>query len=235
MQSKTIDKDGRSMGISENMGIIFDMDGTLLDSERLVLKCWEEVGESQGYTDIGEMVISCMGLNKDATRKKMQLRYGEDFPYDKLLFKVREMFMEMSNGDFLPLKPGVMETLEFFAGKNVKMSVATSTSTRVATEELENRDIASYFENIVGGDMVSSSKPAPDIYLLACKLQNVKPSISFAIEDSHNGVRSASSAGLRTIMVPDMAPATEEMSKLAETILPTMIDARNYIARVWEL
>ena len=88
-----------------------------------------------------------------------------------------------------------------------------------------------YFDEIVCGDMVSKSKPDPEIFLKACELLNVEPKESFAIEDSYNGMRAAHAGGLRPIMVPDLAEPTEEMEELAEVILPSLLEVIAYINR----
>ena len=82
---------------------------------------------------------------------------------------------------------------------------------------------------VLGGDLLKRSKPAPDIYLMACEKIGVKPAEAYAVEDSHNGIRSASSAGLHPIMVPDIPPVTPEMEALAEVILPDLPSVQRYL------
>ena len=90
------------------------------------------------------------------------------------------------------------------------------------TRELEEGGLLSYFDEIVCGDMVSRSKPEPDIYLEACRRLQERPEDCYAIEDSYNGIRSAKRAGMHPIMVPDQAAPTEEMEELADSILPSL-------------
>ena len=90
--------------------------------------------------------------------------------------------------------------------------------------------IIEYFDRIICGDMVSRSKPAPDIFLKACEELNVSPSDSYAIEDSYNGIRAAHAGGLHPIMVPDLLPADEEMQSLAEIVLPSLTSVMEYLA-----
>ena len=88
-----------------------------------------------------------------------------------------------------------------------------------------------FFDVIVGGDMVEKSKPEPDIYLDVCEKMKINPKDTYAIEDSHNGVRSAAAAGLKVLHVPDMLKPTEEMEQLSYMIFPDLIEVREYLAK----
>ena len=95
--------------------------------------------------------------------------------------------------------------------------------------ELTEGNLISYFDEVVCGDMVSKSKPDPEIFLKACEQLSVEPECAYAIEDSYNGIRSAHAAGMRPIMVPDMAEPTPEMEELSERILPSLLNVKEYL------
>ena len=95
---------------------------------------------------------------------------------------------------------------------------------------MERTGLISYFDVIIGGDMLTVSKPAPDIYLRACADLGVDPRTAYAVEDSYNGIRSAHAAGMHALMVPDMVPATDEMRGLARAILPDLVAVRDWLA-----
>lgn len=99
------------------------------------------------------------------------------------------------------------------------MALASSTRSAVVRQELTDAGIIEYFQVVIGGDMVSRSKPQPDIFLKACEELGVEPEEAFAIEDSYNGIRAAAAGKLRPLMVPDLMPPTEEMQELSEEIL----------------
>ena len=120
------------------------------------------------------------------------------------------------------------ELLRYLKTRGVKIGLATSTREQVVLKELREGGILPFFDVIVCGDMVKKSKPDPDIYLEACSRLHVKPSDCFAIEDSYNGIRAACRAGMKAIMVPDLAEPTEEMEKLAEKILPSLFEVEKY-------
>lgn len=212
--------------------VVFDMDGVIFDSEALVMKTWEAVAEKHGFSDVEQVCRKCLGTNAAATRQIFLDFYGEDFPYDEYKTEMSALFHLEAEGGKLPKKPGVCELLEYLKTRGVKIGLATSTREKVVLKELKDGGILPFFDVIVCGDMVKRSKPDPDIYLEACRRLHVKPSECFAIEDSYNGIRAACRAGMKAIMVPDLAKPTEEMEKLAECILPSLHDVKEYFEEI---
>lgn len=204
--------------------VIFDMDGVIFDSERLVILCWKVVAEQYGIENIEEACRECLGLNREAAKEKMLLRYGADFPYDEYKKEMSDLFHSRYSGGRLPLKTGVVELLTYLKEQEIAVALASSTRSEVVLAELRDGGILPFFDKVICGDMVKRSKPAPDIYLKACEELQVEPERAYAIEDSYNGIRAAHSGGLRPIMVPDLAEPTEEMRELAEVILPDLIE-----------
>lgn len=210
--------------------VVFDMDGVIFDSERAVMQCWKEVASRHNIPDIEKAIIACTGTTMVRTREIMLNLYGADFPYDEYARESSAIFHSRYDGGRLPMKPGVKELLTFLKERGKKIALASSTRQQVVTDELRDADIIEYFDRIICGDMVSRSKPAPDIFLKACKELNVSPSDSYAIEDSYNGIRAAHAGGLHPIMVPDLLPADEEMQSLAEIVLPNLTSVIEYLA-----
>ena len=210
--------------------VVFDMDGVIFDSEKAVLDCWLELAEKYGIERSGleENFLACTGTNEAKTREIMLNAYGRDFPYDEYAKEASKMFHEKNDGGKLPMKHGVKKILDFLKENNKKIALASSTRREVVLNELRDAGILDYFDEIVTGDMVKRSKPAPDIFLLACKKIGVAPSRAFAIEDSYNGIRSAHAGGLRPIMVPDLLPADGEMKDLS-IVVRTLDDALLYL------
>lgn len=210
--------------------VVFDMDGVIFDSERAVMQCWKEVASRHNIPDIEKAILACTGTTMVRTREIMLNLYGADFPYDEYAKESSVIFHSRYDGGRLPMKPGVKELLSFLKEHGKKIALASSTRQQVVTDELRDAGIIGYFDRIICGDMVSRSKPAPDIFLKACEELNVSPSDSYAIEDSYNGIRAAHAGGLHPIMVPDLLPADEEMQSLAETILPSLTSVMEYLA-----
>lgn len=210
--------------------VVFDMDGVIFDSERAVMQCWKEVASRHNIPDIENAILTCTGTTMVRTREIMLNLYGADFPYDEYARESSVIFHSRYDGGRLPMKPGVKELLTFLKERGKKIALASSTRQQVVTDELRDAGIIEYFDRIICGDMVSRSKPAPDIFLKACEELNVSPSDSYAIEDSYNGIRAAHAGGLHPIMVPDLLPADEEMQSLAEIILPNLTSVIEYLA-----
>lgn len=210
--------------------VVFDMDGVIFDSERAVMQCWKEVASRHNIPDIEKAILACTGTTMVRTREIMLNLYGADFPYDEYARESSAIFHSRYDGGRLPMKPGVKELLTFLKERGKKIALASSTRQQVVTDELRDAGIIEYFDRIICGDMVSRSKPAPDIFLKACEELNVSPSDSYAIEDSYNGIRAAHAGGLHPIMVPDLLPADEEMQSLAEIILPNLTSVIEYLA-----
>lgn len=210
--------------------VVFDMDGVIFDSERAVMQCWKEVASRHNIPDIEKAILACTGTTMVRTREIMLNLYGADFPYDEYASESSVIFHSRYDGGRLPMKPGVKELLTFLKEHNKKIALASSTRQQVVTDELRDAGIIEYFDRIICGDMVSRSKPAPDIFLKACEELNISPSDSYAIEDSYNGIRAAHAGGLHPIMVPDLLPADEEMQSLAEIVLPNLTSVMEYLA-----
>ena len=214
------------MGIG---AVIFDMDGVIFDSERLVIECWKVMAEKYGIENIEEACFECLGINAALTKELMKKRYGETFPYDVYKKEMSAIFHSRAAGGKLPQKKGIKELLTFLKENQIPTAVASSTRREVVMRELEEGGLLPYFDRVICGDMVERSKPEPDIFLKACESLSIDATEAYAIEDSYNGIRAAFRAGMKPIMVPDLAEPTEEMEKLACCILPSLFEVMEYL------
>ena len=212
----------------DGRAVIFDMDGVIFDSERLVLECWEEVGVKYHLEGMREAFLPCIGTNSVKTKEIMLERYGMDFPYDEFTREASILFHGIADQGGLPVKTGVRELLTYLKGHEVPIAIASSTRLAVVTQELVQAELYEFFSVVMGGDQLKRSKPEPDIYLMTCEKLGVRPAHAYAIEDSYNGVRSAHSAGMKPIMVPDMLSPTEEMREKSVIILDNLLQVRDW-------
>ena len=209
--------------------VIFDMDGVIFDSERLVIECWEAIAKKHNIPDIVEICMRVQGNNREETGKRFREKYGDGFPYEAYKKEVSALFRHLYGGGRLPLKPGVTEILESLKQAQIPLALASSTRTDIVRQELDEAKIIHYFDAVLGGDMAPRSKPEPDIFLAAAKALGAIPSNCFVLEDSHNGIRAAYRAGMHPIMVPDMQQPNEEMRGLAEVIVESLPEAMRYL------
>ena len=210
--------------------IVFDMDGVLIDSERLVLKAWQHVGEELGLPDLSGIFHKALGTTHAHTATLFAAEFGDGFDYIGFRDQVRSYFYDVLTVNGAPLKPGVKKLLDWLKAEGWLIGLASSTREVGVRLNMERTGLIGYFDVLIGGDMLKVSKPAPDIYLMACEKLAAAPKSAYAVEDSYNGIRSAHAAGMHAIMVPDMAPPTDEMHSLACAVLPDLIAVRDWLA-----
>ena len=209
--------------------VVFDMDGVIFDTERLVIEFWKEVAKKHNIPNVEHTCIQCLGTNRVRTREIFLENYGADFPFDPYRAEVTELFKTHYKGVPLPTKRGVRELLSYLQEQDIKVGLASSTAQHLVRDEIGTAGLLPYFQTLVCGDMVEHSKPAPDIFLKACEILNADPTKSIAIEDSFNGIRSAHCAGMTPIMVPDQVQPTDEIRTLAFHVMPSLLDVLNWL------
>ena len=193
--------------------VIFDMDGTLFDSEKIYGHGWMKAGltREQYYQLIGRS-----RTNIDA----MLTEWGYDAA---ALRKVRAEAVEeeLQRRGVVP-KPGAVECLQWLREQGIPAAIATSSAREVADRYLEMTGLTSYFSFVISGNTLERGKPFPDIFLEAARLLEKQPAECLVAEDSYNGVRAGRSAGMYTVMIPDLIPADEEMQQLADAVLDSL-------------
>lgn len=209
--------------------IVFDMDGLMFDTERLTVQAWDYAGEKMGIGKMGHMVYKTLGMNIESSRKIFIQEYGNKIVEEDLTDYTREFFNNYFNEYGMPLKTGLIELLSYLKANDYKIAVATSSNKKTALNHFKRANLSEYFDVIVCGDMIKNSKPAPDIYLKASELLGFMPSECLALEDSPNGIRSAFSAGLKPVMIPDLIEPTKEIIKLLYSKLANLNEVINIL------
>ncbi|MHC2331855.1 HAD family hydrolase [Bradyrhizobium sp. USDA 4454] len=200
--------------------ILLDMDGTLLDTEKVYFDSLVAALNACGYTDgVVALCHSMVGLPGPVCEAMLLGRYGAAFP----LAEVNRVFTVTRDRMFdagLPLKPGTIELLDGLADRQT--AIVTSSSRRTAERHLTLAGIRDRFETLLTLDDVTHGKPDPALYLKAAAQLGVTPMACVAVEDSNHGVAAAHGAGAITLMVPDMAPPTEETRAKCAAVLPDL-------------
>ena len=194
-------------------GIIFDMDGVLIDTERMYMDCWRIAGKEFEIDEesVDKLVRDCIGLSSKDTKELCEKRLAGKVSYDEGIKRVRDIFRRKRIEEGIPVKSGAYLLLEYLKTNRIPIGLASSTSYHTIVEELTQLKMIDYFKVVIGGDMVREGKPSPLVYERACKELMLNPERTIAIEDSINGLKAAKGAGLKTIMVPDLLPYTEEL------------------------
>ena len=202
--------------------VLLDMDGTLLDTEKVYFNSLVAALNMRGYADDAVALCHAMvGLPGPACEAMLLDRYGNDFPLaeiNRAFLANRDRFMAAG----LPLKSGTLELLDGLAAAECPMAIVTSSSRRSAERNLSLAGIRARFDTILTLDDVTRGKPSPDLYLLAAARLGLAPQACIAVEDSNHGVAASHAAGAITIMVPDMAPPTDETRAKCAAIVPDL-------------
>ena len=198
----------------EKPAFIFDLDGTLIDTEKLYRKYWPMALRDYGYELSDERALKLRSLGRPFAPAQFKEWYGEDFDYNLVRQRRKECVEGHIEKYGIELRPGVKEILEYLRDKNITVAIATATDLERTKKYLEMTQISEYFTDIICATMVKCGKPAPDIYKYACEKLNKKPSECFAVEDAPNGVKSAYDAGLKVIFIPDQAPSDDSFKSM---------------------
>lgn len=202
-------------------GFVFDMDGTMFDTEQISVKSWQYAGEKFKINIPLDFMLSIMGLSSASIRKLFIEKY-EGINYDAFRETNVKYAMELIEKDGVPIKPGLFPLLDTIKKRGLKCAVATSTNHERAIAHLELSKTLPYFDAVITGDMIENGKPAPDIFLRATDAMQLPPNDCIALEDSRNGILSARAAGLVPILIPDMIPPDNTMRSAAYRILPSL-------------
>ena len=211
-------------------GAIFDMDGTLFDTEKLYRHAWFDVAPEFGEEPNPELPIAASGTNMGAESVQVVQKFYPNVDAQAYIDRVLEL-VEACRERGLQLMTGVEEILNFFRESGVKTAVASAAPVTVIEQNLSIKNLRGYFDVLVGGNQVKYGKPAPDIFLLAASKLNLAAKDCYIFEDSFNGIRAAHASGGVTIMIPDTMQPTDEIKNLCAGVFDNLLEARRAIQR----
>ncbi len=198
----------------EIKGVLFDMDGIILDSEKLYTRFWQEAAIALGYPMTHQQSLGMRSLNSKAGEAKIHSYFGEEASFLAIRNKRIELMNAFVEKEGIELKPGIRKLLKYLKEKNIKTAIATSSPLERAKKYLAPYDLEKEFDEIVTGYMVERGKPEPDIYKYAAEKLELDVKNCLVLEDSPSGIQAGSSAGCVTVMIPDQDQPDEATKKL---------------------
>lgn len=209
--------------------VIFDMDGLMIDSERVTYNEYVKKLHMLGHDDFTEELYrNCLGKNKQGICQVFIDYYGNDFPMVEVWDDVH-VWIDESLRSYVPKKKGLDNLLKYLKEHGYKTIVATSSTRSRVDEILNNAQITEYFDDSICGDEVSKGKPNPEIFLTACQKLGVLPSEALVLEDSEAGIKAAYDGGIDVICVPDMKYPEPEFEAMVTKIVDSLEDVIEYL------
>lgn len=194
--------------------VIFDVDGTLVDSESVYVKAALKNIEVNHYNIPMSAIMGIIGQNRVAGRKLIESTQDDSFNYDKYIKDFEKIRNQILENEPYKLKKGALNILNYCKRHNIKTAIATSTYREKQVKVLTNLGIIDYFDYMVFGDEINNSKPAPDIYLKVYEHYNIDKDEMIIYEDSKNGILSAHNAGIKVVYIKDIVDVEEEVTSL---------------------
>lgn len=210
---------------------IFDMDGLMLDTERIAIQCWVQAAQDINLQLASHIPYGMVGMHMSKVKAYLTAELGAAAPVDQLIAATHEHYLQATQAA-IPHRPGVLDMLHWLQEQGLPCAVATSTQRRLAEHHLQQAGLAPFFEFLVCGDEIEHPKPAPDIYLKAVARLGLQAAECVVFEDSIVGVQAAHSAGCRVIMVPDLRAPDDATLALGVPILESLTHARDEV-RNW--
>ena len=210
---------------------IFDMDGLLLDSERVCMQAFREACAFLSLPMLEDVYLNIIGSNSTGIKRTILNGYGADLDYEALNTEWMRRYYLVVRHRAVPLKKGVIELLSWLKSQSIPIAVATSSPHQIATTKLNFAGLLDYFEHLSTGCEVSNGKPDPEIFLLTAQRLNIHPQHCLVFEDSNNGTRAGVAAGMQVYQIPDLVKPSAEVTALGHTISDSLTDVLNHLQK----
>ena len=210
--------------------VIFDMDGLMIDSERVTYEGYVIECEKLGLSMEKEFYKRVLGRTVPEIYQEFYDRYGQSFPMDDVLKRVHEYMEDLFQEEGVPVKEGLVNLLAYLKTNGYRTVVATSSTRDRVDRILEQAELAKYFDASICGDEVTKGKPNPEVFLKACQKAGVEPGEAIVLEDSEAGIQASFSAGIPVICIPDMKYPEPQFAEKASKI----VDSLNVVLELFQ-
>ncbi len=204
--------------------VLFDLDGTLIDTEKYYRRYWPQSLAHFGYEMTDQQALTLRSLGRPFAPALLKKWYGEDFDYYKIREYRKGLVEEAIRREGITVKPGARELLAFLKNEGILRAVTTASDVERTTRFLGSVGLADSFDRFCSAADAPEGKPSPDVYLMACRQLEISPSEALAVEDAPNGILSAHRAGCRVIFVPDQTKEEPEVEPLCFAKVDTLAD-----------
>jgi beta-phosphoglucomutase-like phosphatase (HAD superfamily) len=211
--------------------VIFDMDGLLLDSERVLMRAWTAAAAEEGIAVPAEIYSSVIGRAARESHALFVEMFGDDATYQRLKGRVDLLLGRDRGRPVFPLKAGVEELLVELRARNVPCAVASSSGAEEIRHRLAAVGVLTHFAAVAGGNEVAQGKPDPAVYRLAAQRLGIAATACLAFEDSENGARAALAAGAQLILVPDLRSPPQDVRTRSLHVFDSLHEARPHLSR----
>ena len=209
--------------------IIFDMDGLMIDSERVTFECYQEILKGMNLTMDEEFYKTLLGKPLKGIYQRFYDVYGNDFPIEDVIKDVHALMAKRFETEGVPIKTGLKSLLEYLKENNYKTIVATSSNRDRVDTILSQAQITDYFDDSICGDEVTKGKPNPEVFLKSCQKLGVNVDEAIVLEDSEAGIQASYDAGIKVICIPDMKYPEKQYEEKTFKILKDLNDVTEYL------
>ena len=212
-------------------GLIFDLDGTLADTEGLYQRFWVEAAHDLGYPMERKHALMIRSMASAVAGPLMRREVCPDFDYEAVRDRRRVIMAAWMEEHGVEAKRGAGEILRFAGERGIPVALATTTPLARVEKVLDRLGFRQFITEIVSGDMIEHGKPEPDIYLKAAGRLKIAPEEAVGVEDSPTGIRACSAAGLYTVLIPDQDEPTPEIEELSDAVLPSLLALKDLLQK----
>ncbi len=208
----------------EIKAVLFDVDGTLIDSEKIYNRCWRAAAKEFGCPLTAEHALALRSLDRRLAAQRFLEWFGDPALYPAVRRRRTELMAKETEKEPPRAKPGVEVLMERLEKRGIAAAAVTASPEKRARESLDAVGIGRFVPIILSTERVERGKPFPDVYLFACAALGLRPGECLAVEDSPNGLKSAHDAGCRTVMIPDLTPYGEDVGEIADLHFESLED-----------